>query len=107
VAIEVPIFNVGFGAASTAGLAAAVSKDGGCGVIGCGSLPVEAVRSEIRRVRELTGAACVEAAAPVPVLAAGGIADGATVASAIVVQGVRHSRSSTGVHAIGGWTVAA
>ena len=52
--IELPIFNVGFGAGAPAGLAAAVSNAGGCGVIGCGSLPVEAVRSEVRRVRELT-----------------------------------------------------
>ena len=48
--IELPIFNVGFGAGAPAGLAAAVSNAGGCGVIGCGSLPVEAVRSEIDRV---------------------------------------------------------
>jgi nitronate monooxygenase/enoyl-[acyl-carrier protein] reductase II len=52
--IEIPIFNVGFGAAAPAILAAAVSASGGCGVIGSGSLPASAVRSEIRQVRRLT-----------------------------------------------------
>jgi NAD(P)H-dependent flavin oxidoreductase YrpB (nitropropane dioxygenase family) len=52
--IEVPIFNVGFGAAAPAGLAAAVSNAGGCGVIGSGSLPASAVQSAIGQVRSLT-----------------------------------------------------
>jgi NAD(P)H-dependent flavin oxidoreductase YrpB (nitropropane dioxygenase family) len=52
--IELPIFNVGFGAGARAELAAAVSNAGGCGVLGCGSLPVAALRSEIDRLRRLT-----------------------------------------------------
>ena len=53
--IQLPIFNVGFGAAAPAELAAAVSNAGGLGVIGSGSLPESAVRSAIRHVRDLTG----------------------------------------------------
>ena len=53
--IDLPIFNVGFGAGAPAGLAAAVSNAGGCGVIGSGSLPLNAVRGEIHRLREMTG----------------------------------------------------
>jgi len=52
--IEVPIFNVGFGDAAMPELAAAVSEAGGCGVIGCSSIPAAAVRARIARTRELT-----------------------------------------------------
>jgi nitronate monooxygenase/enoyl-[acyl-carrier protein] reductase II len=52
--IRVPILNAGFGAGAPAKLAAAVSKAGGCGVIGSAGLPLAAIRDEIHRARELT-----------------------------------------------------
>lgn len=51
--IDVPIFNVGFGASATPELAAAVSNAGGLGVIGLG-IPEKVARERIARTRELT-----------------------------------------------------
>src|SRR5688572_3288071 len=52
--IEHPIFSVGFGAAATPELAAAVSNAGGCGVVGTGGLPAPEVRERIHKIRTLT-----------------------------------------------------
>jgi len=51
---EYPIIQGGMAWVATAELAAAVSEAGGLGLIGAGSAPPEAVRSEIRKVRSLT-----------------------------------------------------
>jgi nitronate monooxygenase len=51
--IDVPIFNVGFGASAAPDLAAAVSNAGGLGVIGLG-IPEKVARERIARTRELT-----------------------------------------------------
>lgn len=49
-----PVCSAGMGRVAQAGLAAAVSEAGGLGVLGGVSYPPEALRSEIRAVRELT-----------------------------------------------------
>lgn len=55
--IDHPIFSAGIGISAGPDLAAAVSKAGGCGVLGggSGSVPIDELRSRIARVRELTG----------------------------------------------------
>ncbi len=52
--IEHPILQGGMAWAASAELAAAVSNAGGLGIIGAGDAPPEAIRRELRRVRELT-----------------------------------------------------
>src|SRR5512137_2272685 len=53
--IDYPIFSVGFGESAVPELAAAVSRAGGCGVLGSGGgMPLAELRRRIRRVRELT-----------------------------------------------------
>lgn len=54
-AIEHPIFSVGFGAGAGPELVAAVSNAGACGVLGGGGgFPLPYLREQIRRVRALT-----------------------------------------------------
>lgn len=76
-AIEFPIFSVGFGLGAVPELAAAVSNAGGFGVVGTGDFEP----SGIPRWNLL--APTVAAVAPVPVLASGGIGDGGGIARAI------------------------
>ncbi len=52
--IEYPILQGGMAWVANASLAGAVSNAGGLGIIGAANAPVEAVREEIRKVRELT-----------------------------------------------------
>ena len=52
--IEHPIVQGGMAWAATAELAAAVANAGGLGIVGAGNAPPDAVRRELRRVRELT-----------------------------------------------------
>src|SRR3989442_5762196 len=52
--IDYPIFSVGFGLGAPPELAAAVSNAGGCGVVGTSEMTMDRVRSQLRRVRELT-----------------------------------------------------
>ncbi|MFO7151674.1 MAG: enoyl-[acyl-carrier-protein] reductase FabK [Bacillota bacterium] len=52
--IKYPIIQGGMAWVATAELAAATSNAGGLGVIGAGNAPAEAVRREIKKVRELT-----------------------------------------------------
>jgi enoyl-[acyl-carrier protein] reductase II len=52
--IEHPIVQGGMAWAATAELAAAVANAGGLGIVGAGNASPETVRSELRRVRELT-----------------------------------------------------
>jgi len=52
--IEPAILQGGMAWAATAELAVVVSNAGALGIVGAGDAPPEAVRSEIRRVRELT-----------------------------------------------------
>jgi nitronate monooxygenase/enoyl-[acyl-carrier protein] reductase II len=53
--IEYPIFSVGMGGGMAGPeLAAAVSKAGGCGVLGMGGLPAPYIREQIRQTRALT-----------------------------------------------------
>src|SRR4029079_5925348 len=52
--IEHPVFCAGIGAAAGAGLVAAVSNAGGCGVLGTASLPGKFVRAEIERLKAAT-----------------------------------------------------
>ncbi|EOD00559.1 enoyl-[acyl-carrier-protein] reductase FabK [Caldisalinibacter kiritimatiensis] len=52
--IEYPILQGGMAWIATAELAAAVSNAGGLGIIGCGNAPVEIIREEIKKIRELT-----------------------------------------------------
>ncbi len=52
--IEVPIVQAGMGFVAMAELCAAVSEAGGLGVIGAATLSPDALRVEIRKVRELT-----------------------------------------------------
>src|SRR5579885_3225980 len=52
--IDVPIILAGLGGVSMAPLVAAVSNEGGLGVIGAANLAPEELRAEIRRVRALT-----------------------------------------------------
>lgn len=52
--IEYPIIQGGMAWVATAELAAAVSNAGGLGIIGCGHAPVEVIREEIKKVKELT-----------------------------------------------------
>lgn len=66
--IEHPILQGGMAWAATAELAAAVSNAGGLGIVGAGDASPEAVRRELRRVRELT---CRPFAANVPLFTAG------------------------------------
>jgi NAD(P)H-dependent flavin oxidoreductase YrpB (nitropropane dioxygenase family) len=49
-----PIFSVGFGLGAGPELVAAVSRAGGCGVLGGSGVPVGELRRRIDRVRELT-----------------------------------------------------
>jgi len=51
--IDFPILSVGFGFSAGPKLVSAVSKTGGCGVLGTG-LPGEEIRRRIARVRRLT-----------------------------------------------------
>lgn len=53
--IKYPILQGGMAWVGTAELAAAVSNAGGLGIIGAGNAPGDYVRSEIRKVKELTG----------------------------------------------------
>lgn len=52
--IQYPILQGGMAWVATASLAAAVSNAGGCGLIAGGAAPVDVIRSEIRRAKELT-----------------------------------------------------
>jgi len=52
--IDYPIFSVGFGAAATAELAAAVSNAGACGVLGTAGLSPNWIRRELQRLQKLT-----------------------------------------------------
>lgn len=52
--IEHPILSVGFGSGAGPELAAAVSNAGGLGVVGATGLPLDPLRTLIRRTRELT-----------------------------------------------------
>lgn len=52
--IEYPIFQGAMARISDASLAAAVSEAGGLGIIAGGTAPVEFVRSEVRKAKELT-----------------------------------------------------
>lgn len=52
--IEYPIFQGGMAWIGTSELAAAVSEAGGLGIIGAGHMPPEALRAEIRKVKERT-----------------------------------------------------
>lgn len=52
--IEYPVIQGGMAWVATAELAAAVSEAGGFGLIAAGGAPAEAVRSQIRKARELT-----------------------------------------------------
>ena len=52
--IEYPILQGGMAWVANASLAGAVSNAGGLGIIGAANAPVEVVREEIRKVRELT-----------------------------------------------------
>ncbi len=52
--IEYPILQAGMGGVAGPALAAAVSRAGGLGILGCAHLPPEDVRMRIREVRRLT-----------------------------------------------------
>lgn len=52
--IKYPIFQGGMAQISDAGLAAAVSEAGGLGVIASGNNPAEAIKKEIRKIKDLT-----------------------------------------------------
>jgi nitronate monooxygenase len=52
--IEYPIMLAGMGAVARSDLVAAVSNAGGLGVLGAVGLPLDVLRQEIRRVKELT-----------------------------------------------------
>ncbi|MFZ2539970.1 MAG: enoyl-[acyl-carrier-protein] reductase FabK [Oscillospiraceae bacterium] len=52
--IKYPIIQGGMAWVATASLAAAVSNAGGCGLIAGGAAPVEVIRAEIKRAKELT-----------------------------------------------------
>ncbi len=52
--IEYPIFQGGMAWAGTGKLAGAVSEAGGLGIIGAGNMPPDALREEIKKVREIT-----------------------------------------------------
>lgn len=52
--IDVPIVQAGMGYVARSGLAAAVSRAGGLGVIGAASLDADGLRDEIRKVRDAT-----------------------------------------------------
>jgi NAD(P)H-dependent flavin oxidoreductase YrpB (nitropropane dioxygenase family) len=52
--IDVPIFSVGFGDSAVPELASAVSRAGGCGVLGASRPPLDEVRRRIRLVRAAT-----------------------------------------------------
>lgn len=52
--IKYPILQGGMAWIATAELAAAVSENGGLGIIGCGNAPAEIVRKEIRKIKTLT-----------------------------------------------------
>jgi NAD(P)H-dependent flavin oxidoreductase YrpB (nitropropane dioxygenase family) len=52
--IEYPIMLAGMGAVARSDLVAAVSNAGGLGVLGAVGLPLDVMRQEIRRVKELT-----------------------------------------------------
>jgi nitronate monooxygenase len=52
--IDVPIFNVGFSESALPELAAAVSRAGGCGILGASRPPPQEIRRRIRLVREAT-----------------------------------------------------
>jgi enoyl-[acyl-carrier protein] reductase II len=52
--IEYPIFQGAMARISDASLAAAVSEAGGLGIIAGGTAPVEAIRTEVRKAKELT-----------------------------------------------------
>jgi enoyl-[acyl-carrier protein] reductase II len=65
--IEVPIVLAGMGGVSMAPLVAAVSNAGGLGVMGAAALSPDALRTEIRRTRELTRKRfAVDLLAPIP-----------------------------------------
>ena len=52
--IEYPIFQGGMAWAGTGKLAGSVSRAGGLGIIGAGNMPPEALREEIKKVRDIT-----------------------------------------------------
>jgi nitronate monooxygenase len=52
--IEHPIVLAGMGGVATAPLVAAVSETGGLGVVGAASMSADDIRSQVRRVRDLT-----------------------------------------------------
>lgn len=52
--IKYPILQGGMAWIATAELAAAVSENGGLGIIGCGNAPAEAVREEIKKIKKFT-----------------------------------------------------
>ncbi|MGI6205091.1 MAG: enoyl-[acyl-carrier-protein] reductase FabK [Anaerovoracaceae bacterium] len=52
--IKYPIFQGGMAWIADASLAGAVSRAGGLGIISCGILTVDKIRSEVRKIKELT-----------------------------------------------------
>ncbi|NBI06861.1 enoyl-[acyl-carrier-protein] reductase FabK [Senegalia massiliensis] len=52
--VKYPIIQGGMAWVATAELAAAVSNAGGLGIIGCGAAPVEVVKQEILKAKEMT-----------------------------------------------------
>ena len=65
--IEYPIFLAGMGGVSTSAVTAAVSNAGGLGIIGGATMPVELLRDEIKKTKELTDKPfAVDLLAPIP-----------------------------------------
>ncbi len=52
--IRYPLIQGGMGNISHAALTAAVSNAGGLGTLGCGTLPVDEVKSRIREIQHRT-----------------------------------------------------
>ena len=65
--IEYPIFLAGMGGVSTSAVTAAVSNAGGLGIIGGATMPVELLRDEIKKTKDLTDKPfAVDLLAPIP-----------------------------------------
>src|SRR5688572_8434084 len=54
--IEHPIILAGMGGVATAELVAAVSEAGGLGIVGAATMGGDEIRSQVRRIRDLTNA---------------------------------------------------